>query len=76
MEWYQILGLGVLGGLICGGVFWALGVWLDYRDAKRWRRELEDVSRATGPVAESLRKMAEGFGKTRFTKTEKENDGV
>lgn len=41
MPWYEMLGFGIVGGLVCGGLFFALGYWLDYRQARQWRRELD-----------------------------------
>lgn len=35
MPWYQILGLGVAGGLIVGGIFFALGLYLDWRSNRK-----------------------------------------
>lgn len=48
MTWYQILALGVTGGLIVGGVFFTLGVWLDRRDRKSWEREMDDMRDESG----------------------------
>ena len=41
MPVWQILGLGTAGGLICGGVFFILGTWLDWRRDRRWMNEID-----------------------------------
>lgn len=48
MPWYQILGLGVFGGMFVGGFFYALGTVLDWRDHRNWEREMEDMRDESG----------------------------
>lgn len=52
MPWYQILGLGVSGGMFVGGFFYALdslAIWVaNRRDRMEWEREMEDMRDESG----------------------------
>lgn len=46
MSWVEILGLGILGGLICGGFFFALGTVLDWLENRAYDKALAEAEEA------------------------------
>lgn len=48
MTWYQILGLGISGGMFVGGVFYLIGWVIDLRDRRAWERDMDDMRDESG----------------------------
>lgn len=70
MPWYQILGLGVSGGILVGLFFFTLGWVLDKRQERRWKRAMarataafpsRNSSEAVHATAEALEKFRKGL---------------
>lgn len=43
MSWIEVLGLGVLGGLMCGGFFYALGTFMDWRENRAYDKAIAEA---------------------------------
>lgn len=43
MTWYQILGLGISGGMFVGGVFYLIGWAIDWRADRAYEREMDEI---------------------------------
>lgn len=52
MEWYEVLALGVVGGIFVGGLFYLIecaAIWVaNRRDRMEWEREMDDMRDESG----------------------------
>jgi hypothetical protein len=60
MSHWELLGLGCLGGVIVGSLFFALGMWLDRRERRAYMREAARLRHPAGSDLPEQRGPADG----------------